>query len=82
VEPNLADEKAYRHAGGETACDLVLGVRFQQRVPIECVDIYILWIRRTAKLHALRKLLLSVRTFRCSGGIDNVRKLCVKWVIG
>ena len=68
LEPNWADEKANRHARGRgTACDLALGVRFQQRVPIECVDIYacILWIRRTAKLQAFRKLLFSIRTFRC-----------------
>jgi hypothetical protein len=77
----MGDEKAYRHAGG-TSCDVALGVHFQQRVPMECVEIYILWIRRTAKLHALKKLLLSIRTFRCSGGIDNVCNLCVKLVSG
>ena len=68
LEPNWVDEKADRHAGRRgTACDLALGVRFQQRVPIECVEIYayISWIRRTAKLQAFRKLLFSIRTFRC-----------------
>jgi hypothetical protein len=37
LEPNWADEKADRHAGGGgvAACDRALGVRFQQRVPTE-----------------------------------------------